>query len=123
MQISRATPRMFFLIAFLASNVTPGCRGPEGGSVHVEGAEARRLVTQGATLVDVRTPEEFADGHAEGARNIPVNEVRTRAGEIPRDHTVVVYCASGSRSAQAAATLSQLGYTVRDLGTLDAWRR
>ena len=131
MQIVRATTRMFFLVALLASSVTPGCRteggaGAGGGGaavVRVDGAEAHRLVAAGATLVDVRTPEEFADGHAEGARNIPVHEVASRAGEISRDHPVVVYCASGARSAQAAATLSRMGYRVHDLGTLNAWRQ
>ena len=85
-------------------------------------ADAKVLVQKGAVLVDVRTPEEFADGHAEGARNIPVSEITSRAGEIPRDHPVVVYCASGARSAQAASTLARMGYSVRNLGTLDAWR-
>ena len=78
-------------------------------------------MASGATLVDVRTPEEFASGHAEGARNIPVDEVGARLAELPRDKPVVVYCASGARSAQAAATLARAGYTVRDMGTLEAW--
>lgn len=92
-----------------------------GDSRRVDGAEARRLVAAGATLVDVRTPGEFGGGHAEGARNIPVDEIEARMGEIPRDKTVVVYCASGRRSASAASVLSRAGYTVRDLGPLSAW--
>lgn len=73
-------------------------------------------------LVDVRTPDEFASGHIEGAVNIPLDALSSRLNEIPRDQPVVVYCRSGSRSAQAARLLSGAGYTqVRDLGGITAW--
>lgn len=72
-----------------------------------------RLVAEGATLVDVRTPEEFASGHLEGARNIPVDQIAERAAELPRAKTVTAR--PGSRSAMAAATLARAGFTVRDL--------
>jgi rhodanese-related sulfurtransferase len=62
-------------------------------------------IKAGATVVDVRTPEEFADGSYPGALNIPVQDMAQRAGEIPRDKPVVVFCASGARSAFAARLL------------------
>lgn len=98
-----------------------GATSSAGQSARVDGAEARRLVAAGAVIVDVRTPGEFAGGHVEGARNIPVDEIESRLSEIPREKTVVVYCASGRRSASAAAVLARAGYTVRDMGPFSAW--
>ncbi|MBE2271938.1 MAG: rhodanese-like domain-containing protein [Anaerolinea sp.] len=73
-------------------------------------------------LIDVRTREEFASGHIAGAVNIPVEEIGSRLSEIPADETVVLYCRSGNRSAQASQILNQNGYsTVYDLGGVIAW--
>lgn len=113
------------LAALFAASLD-GCPSPSGGGngvSSVNGAEAHRLVSGGATLVDVRTPEEFASGHAEGARNIPVDDLDARRSELSRDKVIVVYCASGARSARAASMLAHAGFRVRDLGTLDAWNR
>lgn len=84
---------------------------------------ARQLVAEGAALVDVRSPMEFAGGALPGARNVPVHEIEARAGEIgPKDRPVVVYCRSGARSASAAATLRRLGFArVEDLGPMSRW--
>jgi rhodanese-related sulfurtransferase len=89
----------------------------------VDGATARRLVEAGAVLVDVRRPDEFAAGHAPGAKNIPHDQIRARAGEIgPPGTPVVVYCASGRRSGLAAQELRALGYEkLWDLQRYDAW--
>jgi rhodanese-related sulfurtransferase len=89
------------------------------------GAEARRLVGAGAVLLDVRTPEEFADGHVDGARNIPVQGLAGRLAEVGDKGTpVVVYCRSGGRSATAARMLKGAGYTtVFDLGPMSAWSK
>lgn len=76
---------------------------------------------KGVTLIDVRSPEEFAEGHAEGARNIPVQELAQRLDEIDRANPVAVYCRSGRRSATAAKLLSASGFgPVTDLGGWDA---
>jgi phage shock protein E len=77
-------------------------------------------IKAGATVVDVRTSEEFADGAYPGALNIPVQELGSRAGEIPKDKPVVVYCASGARSAFAARVLKANGWKdVLNGGGLD----
>lgn len=73
-------------------------------------------------LIDVRTAQEFDGGHIPGAINIPVNEVGSRLAEISADQTVVVYCRTGNRSAQAADTLEANGYTVYDLGGIVDWQ-
>ncbi len=59
----------------------------------------------GLVLIDVREPHEFATGHLPGARNIPVNDLAHRLGEIPADRTPVFVCLSGARSL-AACTLA-----------------
>jgi phage shock protein E len=64
-------------------------------------------------LLDVRTPEEFAEGHLPGAINIPHTELAARIGELSeaRSRDVVVYCRSGRRSLQALGTLEDAGFT------------
>ena len=69
-------------------------------------------IKTGAAIIDVRTEDEFMDGHYPNARNIPVNELMERADEIgPKDGPVVVYCETGSRSAYAAMMLKVQGFT------------
>jgi rhodanese-related sulfurtransferase len=89
----------------------------------VKGTEARKLVAAGARLLDVRTPAEYAGGHIEGAILIPVQEIQSRVNELePKDKPIVVYCASGGRSASAAHFLTLSGYKeVFDLGGIGNW--
>ena len=89
----------------------------------ISGAKARELVTNGARLVDVRTASEFADGHIEGAVNIPVQDLERRVEELEdRSDAVVVYCRSGRRSAQAKKILESAGFAqVYDLGGIGRW--
>ncbi|MFO0668579.1 MAG: rhodanese-like domain-containing protein [Polyangiaceae bacterium] len=87
-------------------------------------AEARALVKSGALLLDVRTEGEFASGHLEGAKNIPVGALSGRLSEVGSDKTrpIVVYCASGMRSATATSMLKRAGYaSVHDLGAMARW--
>lgn len=86
-------------------------------------AEAHRLVEAGATLVDVRTPEEFASGHLPGALNIPVDELPRRLGELGSpEKSLVVYCRSGARSSRAERLLKERGFqNVFNLGPMSAW--
>ena len=85
--------------------------------------DAHRLVENGALLLDVRTPEEFAAGHIQGALNIPVQVLEQRMGDLgARDRDIVVYCRSGNRSGRAKQMLNTAGYTsVHDLGPMSAW--
>ncbi|MBJ6760579.1 rhodanese-like domain-containing protein [Myxococcaceae bacterium JPH2] len=85
--------------------------------------KARQLVAEGAVLLDVRTPDEFRQGHPEPARNIPVQELAQRLSEVgPPGTRVVVYCAAGGRSAVAADLLRRTGYPdVFDLQSVRNW--
>lgn len=79
----------------------------------------------GAALIDVRERDEFAEGHALAAVNIPLSELRGREGEVPPDRDVLLICHSGQRSLFAARYLRQHGvarvFNV-DGGT-DAWEQ
>ncbi len=79
-------------------------------------------IEQGSTVVDVRTPAEYAGGHYAGATNIPLQELPGRLSELgDKTKSVVVYCASGIRSAHAARMLAAAGFTdVTNAGGLSA---
>ena len=85
--------------------------------------KARELVGRGWVLLDVRTPEEYRQGHPEPARNIPVQELPRRLSEVgPPGTRVVVYCQSGGRSAWAAEFLRTNGYPdIFDLKSVNNW--
>ncbi|MDE2417675.1 MAG: rhodanese-like domain-containing protein [Burkholderiales bacterium] len=76
------------------------------------------LRKEGATLVDVRSTAEFAHGSAPGTINIPLQQLGSRLGEIPKSSPVVLCCASGSRSGMAKLLLKKHGYPrVYNIGT------
>lgn len=71
----------------------------------------KELVARGATIVDVRTPQEFATGNIKGSINIPVSVLPHRVGSLNKKKPIIVYCASGSRSTSAKAFLDQQGFS------------
>jgi len=78
-------------------------------------ADAASLPQDGSvTLLDTRTAEEFAKGHIDGFRNIPVDELRARIGELETGKDVYVICQSGLRSYIAARILAGYGFEVRN---------
>jgi molybdopterin/thiamine biosynthesis adenylyltransferase/rhodanese-related sulfurtransferase len=80
----------------------------------VDPAEVNELIDEGAAIIDVRETDEVAAGHLPGAKHIPRGYLESRIeGIVPdRDAHVILYCASGNRSAYAARTLKEdLGYT------------
>ncbi len=82
---------------------------------------AKKLIKDGATVVDVRTPSEFAEDHIDGAINIDYSEIGEKAATLLPDKNakIIIYCKSAKRSAQATATLIKLGYTaVFNLGSM-----
>lgn len=82
--------------------------------------EARQMVNQGAQLVDVRSPDEHARGCVPGAQNIPVQVLGNYMGQLDPSRPVIVYCASGGRSAMATNILKGAGFNeVRDLGSIN----
>ena len=95
-----------------------------GGVPTVGAAEARRLVDDGATMVDVRSTHEWNAGHAPFARHMQLSELADRMHRVPKGHPVVVVCRSGSRSRSACRSLAAAGYDVVNLrGGMAAWSR
>ena len=93
-------------------------------------ALAHELVAAGGVLVDVRTPEEYAERHLDGAVNIPVDELKTRMGEVDKltggdkAKPIVVYCQSGGRAGRAKTVLLGAGHPqVTNLGGIGDWDR
>jgi glyoxylase-like metal-dependent hydrolase (beta-lactamase superfamily II)/rhodanese-related sulfurtransferase len=86
--------------------------------------ELRTRPAQTAVL-DVREPEEFANGHVPGAVNLPQADLATRLDDVPRDRPIFVICQGGFRSLRAAQFLSQVGITdvVSVKGGTAAWRK
>jgi adenylyltransferase/sulfurtransferase len=108
-----------------------GVPRPDGAGPHAQAkpaevsvGEVDALLAQGAVLVDVREAWEVAQAHIEGTRWIPMGEVEARVQEIPRDRTVVVYCASGQRSGKVTQWLRERGYdrVFNLVGGILAWQ-
>ena len=106
------------LAGYVAENVLSGRMTP------IYWREVRDMDRSAVTLVDVRTPEEFAAGAVEGAINIPLDSMRQSLDRIPADKPVVVYCAVGLRGYLASNILRQHGFKdVRNLiGGLKTYR-
>ncbi|MHB1086289.1 MAG: rhodanese-like domain-containing protein [Minisyncoccota bacterium] len=93
---------------------------PEGSEANQFG-RIQQAMAGGAILLDVRTPDEYAAGHIEGATNLSLQDIQSGAlPDVDTSKTVYVYCRSGNRSAQAAVILKKAGYTVEDLGGLSS---
>jgi len=87
-------------------------------------ADWGQLGAEGEFLLDVRDPDEFEEGHIPGAVNLPLNEVRARMGELPRDREISIYCGVGQRGYYATRILMQNGYRVRNLaGGIQTYRQ
>ncbi|PKR81048.1 hypothetical protein CW751_07065 [Brumimicrobium salinarum] len=71
----------------------------------------KQIDFENAYIVDVRTPQEFASGHYEGAINIPLNTVEAHLDEFEGKEQIVVYCRSGARSGNAKMILENAGYS------------
>ena len=78
----------------------------------------------GAVLIDVRTPEEYSEGHIPESRNVPLQTLDRVVNYVKnKDTELFVYCHSGARSRQAAAMLGRMGYTrVNNIGGISSYR-
>lgn len=99
---------------------------PEPIPQKISAQQAKELMDTNSDLIllDVRTQEEYDEGHIEGALLIPDYEINDKAEEqlTDKDTTILIYCRSGRRSALAAQALSDLGYSsVYDFGGIIDW--
>ncbi|MBQ4618128.1 MAG: rhodanese-like domain-containing protein [Clostridia bacterium] len=109
--------------------VMSGCQATSEGQpgyemISAEDAKTIMDTESDFVLLDVRTEEEYAAGHIEGAVLLPDYEIRERAEEVlpNKDQTILVYCRSGRRSKNAAAELATMGYRrVKEFGGILDW--
>ncbi len=109
-----------------AIGLASACGQQNFESIDVEGF-SQRIQQDGVVLVDVRTAEEFAESHIEGALNIDQSQndfLKRVKDEIPLEKTIAVYCRSGRRSSNAASKMAAEGYRCVNLkGGIVAWKK
>jgi hydroxyacylglutathione hydrolase len=96
---------------------------PVASDPYLSPADARKAILDGAFILDVREPDEWAVSRIEDALHIPLGSLQDRSSEVPRDRPVLAYCGAGQRSSSAASVLERAGIeivmTVR--GGFSAW--
>ena len=119
----------FVLLAVATALLLTGCGAsekPAGSYRQVSQSDAAAMMERETDyiLLDVRTQEEYAQGHIPGAIVVPDTEIEARAEEVlpDKDQLILVYCRSGRRSKNAAQILVELGYTnIKEFGGIIDW--
>ena len=117
--------KLIFLL--LAVMLLTACgQNKEAAYVNITAEKAKEIMDteEGYIILDVRTQEEYDEGHIPGAIQISHDEIAERAeGMLPdKDQLLLVYCRSGRRSKLAAETLVELGYTnIKEFGGIIDW--
>jgi len=123
--IGAAAIVLFYIITGLS-----GCGAPDTGSgagyMQITAEEAKQIIDsdEDYIILDVRTEEEYAEGHIPNALLILDYEIAEKAEEVltDKDQTILVYCRSGNRSKEASTQLAEMGYTdVREFGGINDW--
>ena len=102
-----------------------GCSS--SGYTHISQEKAMQIMREetGYLIVDVRRPDEFAEGHIAGAINVPNETIESEMPELlpDKEQVLLVYCRTGRRSREAAGKLAGIGYTaVYDIGGIRTWK-
>lgn len=119
----------FLMLPLMATACGVGEQTPEGYE-NAPIAHAYQHWQQGAAspipfvMLDVRTVEEYNEGHIKGAVLIPVQVLAERLAEVPKNKQVYIYCHSGVRSARASKLLAKHGFTNIEnvVGGFEAWK-
>lgn len=129
--------RIYIFAAMLAAGALLGCEGPPSrttdspvvtskmGVSELSPVQARPGVEAAyAQFIDVRTPEEYASGHAYRARNIPLDTLRDNLDRLDKNEPVYVICQTGRRSKEAAEILNAEGFpqVISITGGTAAWK-
>ena len=119
---------IFLFLAVMMLTACGQAKENDQGAVYVNitAEEAKQIMDseEGYIILDVRTQEEYDQGHIPGAILIPNTEIEARAEkELPdKDQLILVYCRSGNRSKKAAEILVELGYTnIKEFGGIIDW--
>ncbi|WP_229793696.1 rhodanese-like domain-containing protein [Salinimicrobium marinum] len=119
--------KKFFLILLITMLTSVSFAQEQKGFEVISPAEYQEQIrSEQIHLIDVRTPEEFAESHIEGAKNINFhsNDFLAQFSQLEREKPVYLYCKSGNRSGKAAKELADMGFTkIVDLkGGFLAWK-
>lgn len=115
-----------FVVLIVITLLLCGCGDKENNEIKpgkINCAEMKEIMEKdgNARLIDVRTEEEYNEGHLDGAMNIPVDNIESiqAMSSVNLDTPIIVYCRSGQRSARAEEELKSYGYSkVYDLGAM-----
>lgn len=123
MKIKKFIPFLLSMLLFAGCSTVDN---QQKGVKHVIMNEAIQMMEKesGYIILDVRTPEEFAEGHIPNAINIPNESIGSaELSQLPnKDQLIFVYCRSGRRSKEAAQKLANLGYTnIVEMGGINDW--
>ncbi|MDA3899364.1 MAG: rhodanese-like domain-containing protein [Spirochaetes bacterium] len=119
---------IFYILLFAscvqAEESQTAANPPQGEYRKITPEKAKELMVEGNLILDVRTPEEFEQGHIPGAVLLPVQDILNNKLDLLPDkgQIILVYCRSGNRSAHATRSLIREGYTnVIDFGGIIDW--
>ena len=119
---------VFLLLAVMLLTACGQDKENDQGAVYVNitAEEAKQIMDteEGYIILDVRTQEEYDEGHISGATQISHEEITEKAEEVltDKDQLILVYCRSGRRSKIAAEALMELGYTnIKEFGGIINW--
>lgn len=115
------------IFIFLTSCGQTNEKTQEASYMNITAEQAKEIMDKenGYAVLDVRTEEEFSEGHIPGAILIPDYEIESKAETVlpDKDQLILVYCRSGRRSKMAAETLVDLGYTnIKEFGGIIDWK-
>lgn len=120
--------RIFFLLT-LAALSGFACAGEKktDGATHVDANGAEKLIKEGkVTVIDVRTPDEYKEGHIAGAKQVDFteNDFEEQISKLDKSKAYLVHCAAGNRSSNSLEVFQKLGFsTIYHLdGGLKAWQ-
>lgn len=118
--------KRLLMVVLAAAALFGGCAGGNTAYRQIDMAQASQMMEaeSGYLILDVRTRAEFDEGHIPGAVNLPNEDIRedTVTALPDKQQLIMVYCRSGRRSKEAAAKLTELGYTnIVEFGGIKDW--
>lgn len=117
---------LFLILTTISATQISGCNTNDNINSVSAPEFDKEIKADSVQLLDVRTPQEYAEGHIDGALNINVQSddfQQMAEKELSKDSTILVYCRSGRRSMDAAEKLTKLGYKVINLkGGIIEWK-
>ena len=102
---------LFMVLLLLNMGCSSGNPAKDSDPKQVSAIEAKKMIEENKIqVIDVRTPEEFNDGHIAGAKLIPLQDIEKRLDELNKEQAYLLVCHSSNRSVQAQAILENHGF-------------